>query len=719
MNPFEHLRFGWGNRLPMVLQGEAAECGLACLAMISGYHGQGADLAALRRQLAVSLKGVNLREMIGMAERIALVARPLRLELDELPLLRTPCILHWDLNHFVVLHSVGKERVVIHDPAIGVRHLAWTAVSRHFTGIALELTPAPDFEPVQAPPRVRLSSLLGRLIGIRQALFKLFTLALAIELFTVVSPLFLQWVVDQALVAADFDLLATLAFGFTLLLFLKTAVAGMRGWMLIGLTATAKVQGQANLFSHLIGLPAGYFEARHLGDVMSRFSSQESILQAITGDVVETVLDGLLAVVTLVIMFLFAPGLAALVLCGALAYGLLLLAAYPPLRQISMESIVWGARRDSHFLETLRGIKTVKLFNAQETRHAHWLSLLVETINRQLAAQNLRLVFRTANGLVVGLLAILVIWLGARQVLANSLSVGMLLAFIAYKDQFLLRISNLINKTMELSMLRLHAERLSDIALTAPEPREPGDLESPVGSPVAVEVKDLRFRYGESEKWIVDGLSFRVAAGESVAIAGPSGCGKTTVLKILASLLQPEEGEILVDGEPLKRLGRARWRSMIAVVMQDDQLFAGSLADNISFFAERPDYGRIEGCARQAGIHDDIVAMPMAYHTLVGDMGTVLSGGQKQRVLIARALYRQPRLLLMDEATSHLDLALERSVAVAIRDMAVTRIIVAHRPETLHSADRVIHLEAGCIAAGVDAWRTDVALADYDKEEPA
>ncbi|MFO1269332.1 MAG: ATP-binding cassette domain-containing protein [Rubrivivax sp.] len=211
--------------------------------------------------------------------------------------------------------------------------------------------------------------------------------------------------------------------------------------------------------------------------------------------------------------------------------------------------------------------------------------------------------------------------------------------------------------------------------------------------PVAVEVRNLRFRYSDNDPWIIDGLNMRIEAGGTVAIVGSSGCGKTTLLKILAGLVPPVEGEVRIDGEPLARLGTDAWRSMIGVVMQDDQLFAGSIADNICFFAEAPDMARVEACARQAALHDDIAAMPMGYHTLIGDMGTALSGGQKQRALIARALYRRPAVLLLDEATSHLDVANERAVNAAIRATAVTRIIIAHRPQTIRSADSIINLD--------------------------
>lgn len=698
MRPVDLLQLGIGRRLPMVLQTEGAECGLACLAMITGFHGHPMDTATLRRSHGLSLKGATLKEVVRIADRLGFASRPLRLELAELNLLKTPCILHWDLNHFVVLKSVGRGGMVIHDPAVGTRRLSFEQASRHFTGVALELTPTGGFETTAPPQRVRFRSLLGRLIGVKSALGQLLLLALALELFAMASPLFLGLVIDHALVSADRELLLTLVIAFGLLLILQVALSVMRGWMIIALGASLTVQARTNLFSHLLRLPASFFEARHMGDVMSRFGSQDRILTAITTDLVVAALDGLMVIVTLAIMVTIAPGLTVLVLVFTALYAGLRGALYMPLRQASVEAIVWNARQDSHFLESLRGIKTIKLFNAQEDRRAHWLNLLVETINREITKDKLKLLFRNANMLLLGVLALLVVYFGAANVIAGVLSVGMLVAFMAYQGRFVSRVSGLIDMVVELTMLRLHAERLADIALSEPEPAGSGVVQTAPSRPIGIDAKGLSFRYSSNDPWVLDGVDFSIAPGECVAIVGASGCGKTTLLKILAGLLQPSAGALLVDGAPVDRLGLDRYRSMLGVVMQDDQLFAGSIADNICFFASRPDFERIDASARDAAIHDDIMAMPMGYGTLIGDMGTVLSGGQKQRVLIARALYRRPGLLLLDEATSHLDVERENQVNAAIGRTAVTRIIIAHRPETIRACERVIALKGGRVA---------------------
>jgi ATP-binding cassette subfamily B protein RaxB len=434
-----------GMRLPLILQTEAAECGLACLAMVAAYHGGDTGLSALRRRFGLSLRGASLQDIVAIAGHLGLDARPLRLEPDELPQLATPCILHWDLSHFVVLRRAGAGGVTIHDPAFGVRRLSRAEAQRHFTGVALELSPAQTFAPPAAEPRLRVRALFGRIAGVKRSLLMLLTMALAIETLGVTTPFFMQWIVDEALVSADHDLLLTLACALLFMLMLRVAINAMRSATLIAISSTVKVAGRGGLFGHLVRLPARYFESRHLGDVMSRFGAQETILQALTTDLVEILLDGLMSAVTLAAMLLYAPGLAGLVLGGALAYALVRALSYSTLRNAQAESIVWSARRDSHFLETLRGMKTIKLFNAQASRQTHWVNLLVQTVNRQVTTQQLGVLFRAVNAGLIGVVGVLVIWLGAERALANAFSVGMLLAFISYKDQFLSRVSALID----------------------------------------------------------------------------------------------------------------------------------------------------------------------------------------------------------------------------------------------------------------------------------
>lgn len=689
-------------RVPVILQTEAAECGLACLAMVAGAHGLDSDLPTLRQRFSLSLKGVTLAEMVRMADALLLNSRALRAELDELEQVQLPCILHWDLNHFVVLVGWRGSAAVIHDPARGERIVKSDELSRHFTGVVLELQPAPGFQPVKQRRQVTIAQLLGPVNGLKRSLAQIFVLALALEGFMLLSPFFMQWVVDGVLVSADRDLLFTLGLGFSMLVLVQAATAATRSWAVLVLSATLNLQWLVNVFAHLLRLPVAWFEKRHMGDIWSRFGSVQQMQRTLTTSFIEAVLDGVLVLLTLGVMLVYSVSLTSVALTAVAAYALMRWVLYRPLSAATEEALVFEARQSSHFLESLRGVQAIKMFNAAGDRQSRFASLVVETMNAQITVRKLELLFTVLNRLLFGLERVVVIWIGASLVMDGHLSVGMLFAFFAYKETFASRMSSLIDKGVELKMMRLQGERLADIVLSAPEVVSGGpgpDAAVATGAVGAsIELRDVRFAYSDGEAEVLRGVSLRVEAGESVAIVGPSGGGKTTLLKVMLGIHGPTSGEVLVGGVPLSRLGLRAWRDRVGVVMQDEPLFSGSIADNISFFDPQPDLPWLQQCARVAAVHEEIEAMPMGYHTLIGDMGTALSGGQRQRVLLARALYKRPQVLFLDEATSSLDVDRERTVNHAVRQLALTRVIVAHRPETIASAGRVIALHEGRVA---------------------
>ncbi len=686
--------------MKLFLQSEAAECGLACLAMVASHHGQGQDLGDLRRRFPVSLKGAKLASMISHAGSMGFSARPLKLELDHLGQLALPAILHWDLNHFVVLKKVGARHCTVLDPAIGERRLTLAEMSAHFTGVALELTPNADFKPEQQAPRLSLGSLTGKVTGLKRSLLQILAVAVVLEVFAVIAPLFNQLVVDEVLSSGDAELLGVLVLGFGLLLLIQSALSLGRSWMVVLLSQTLALQWQSNVFAHLVRLPTSFFEKRHLGDITSRFSAVNAIQRSLTTAAIEAVLDGLMALIALVMMLLYSVPLAAVVVVAVLAYGALRWVSYRPFRDAAAERLVIAAKESTHFLETLRAITPLKLYAREDERRSRWQNLIVDVQNRDVRTAKMSMAFQTANTLIFGLENLAVLWLGARTILqgqqshAVSLTVGMLFAFVSYKTQFTGRVAKLIDYAVELKMLSLHGERLADIVLEPPEQDDVPHSELD-HLPPSLELRNVSFRYAEGEPWILRGASFRIEAGENVAVTGPSGAGKTTLLKIMLGLLPPTEGEVLYGGVPVRHLGVRNYRRQIGTVMQEDALLTGSLADNISFFDSHPDMERIQQCAALAQLHEDICRMPMGYQTLVGDLGSGLSGGQKQRLLLARAIYKQPRVLALDEATSHLDLANERAVTAALSQMKLTRLVIAHRPETIAGAQRVVQVRDG------------------------
>lgn len=690
----DRLQFGWSRRLPMMLQTEAAECGLACLAMIALYHGHDVDLAGLRRRFSTSLKGATLSRVMAMASELGLVCRPLKLDLDKLRELRTPCVLHWDLNHFVVLKQVTHHGAVIHDPARGMRKIGWREVSEHFTGIALELIPGVDFTLVSERQAVSLRALTGRVRGLVLAMVQILLLALALEVFALAGPFYLQWVLDQALVSADHDLLTLLGLGFLGITVFAALVTAARSWAVTWLGATLNVQWASNLFAHLMRLPLDWYEKRHVGDVVSRFGSIQAIQKTLTTQFIGSLLDGLMSIVTLVVMAFYSLWLTLLIVGLFFLYSITRWVFFNPLRRANEEQIVYAARQQSELLESIRGAIPIKLANKQDERLSRYTNATVSTVSRDIAIQRLGIAFTLSNQLMFGIGRVALIWVAAELALSNDFSAGMLIAFIAYADQFTARSAGLIDKWVDFRMLKLHAERVADIALTAPEKLSQTTWIGPVPKS-SVELRNISFRYAEGEPWIVKDCNLRIEAGESVAIVGPSGCGKSTLAKIILGLLEPTEGDVLFGDVDIRKLGLDTYRQWVGAVMQDDQIFAGSIADNISFFDCDATQERIETAARNAAIHDDVMKMPMGYQSLVGDMGSTLSGGQKQRLILARALYRRSQLLVLDEATSHLDANGERKVVEAIRHLDITRLTIAHRVETIAHSDRVASLVRG------------------------
>lgn len=703
-----------------IIQSEAAECGLASLAMVADAHGLHIGLPELRRRFPLSLKGAKLSHLIGIAQQLGFSTRPLRLDMDDLGKLKLPCVLHWDLNHFVVLKKVGKSKVVVLDPAIGERKLSPAEVSDHFTGVALELSPTADFTPRKASPSVSVRQLTGPVRGLWQALGQIVVLSLALQVFVMLAPFLMQWVVDQVLVSADRDLLTVLGLGFGLALLLQVGIGVLRGAAVVHLSSRLGLQWMGNVFAHLLRLPLDFFEKRNLGDITSRLSSVQAIQRTLTTSFVEALIDGLMAVVTLALMLVYSWKLALVTVLAVLLYAAIRALAWRPLRDGTEQQLVTSAKQQTHLLESLRGMQSLKVAGEESRRRSTYDNLMVDTVNREVRLAHLGLGFNGASQLLFGVERVAVIWIGALLALDNVFSVGMLIAFLAYKDQFAARMSALIDKWLEFRMLRLHGERLADIVLTAPED-DAGSIEGLPPEDAHIEVESLCFRYADGEPWVLKDCSFSITPGESVAVVGASGCGKTTLIKLLLGLLRPTTGSIRIGGHDLHRLGARNVRAIVGAVMQDDQLFAGSIADNIGFFDSEFDLARVEVAARLSAVHEDIMAMPMGYHGLIGDMGSSLSGGQKQRIILARALYRQPKLLFLDEATSHLDVMSERLVNDAVRSLRLTRVIIAHRPETIASADRVLVMEQGRIVQELrpQAERTDAAAEAEPVDAPA
>lgn len=689
---FKRIDFSFRKKVPVIIQSESTECGNASLAMICGYYGKEIDLFNFRNRYGSSSQGATLNELNRVAHEAGLKTRALSLDIEEVKELRLPCVLHWSLNHYVVLVAIKGKRFVINDPAMGRRVIHHKEMSENFTGIAMEAWPDSNFKQEKKISRLRLLDLMRNIVGLKSALTKIFMLSIVVEMVNLLMPMGMQLVTDHVITAHDDNLLLVICTGLMFFTIFKTWVSMLRAWVSLKLNTLTDVQWKTSFFDHLLSLPLSFFEKRQLGDIQSRFSSLDTIRATFTNSIVMGIIDSIMTVGLLVMLSLYGGWLAWVVLGFTVCYAAMRIITYKFYRTISEELIVKRARSGSHFMETLYGIATVKSLNLKNRRSQHWLNTNIDVSNASLRQTRFDMLFGGINTFINSVDQVVVLWLGAMMVMDNSMTIGMFMAFNAYRGQFAQRASSIIDLAMQLKMLSLHNERISEIVYSEPEAESPPRDIFEDSAGVSLQVKDLSYQYDKLTKPVFSNINITVAAGESVALIGPSGVGKTTLLKVMSGLLAPESGEIFVGEYDVKKIGVNNYRTCTACVLQEDRLFSGSIADNISGFDDKADQQLITECARKCNIHEEIMRMPMGYETIIGELGTGISGGQKQRLLIARALYQKPNILFMDEATSHLDANNERMINGAIESLNITRIIVAHRPSTIACADRIIDL---------------------------
>lgn len=680
--------------VPVILQSEASECGLACLAMILNSHGSHWDVSSLRDRFSTSSRGITLRRLVDVSRDLSLNARPLRVELEYVPQLELPCVLHWGLMHYVVLVAVNRDAFVIHDPALGRRAISASDFSRSFTGVAVEFERTSELASPKRSRKLTLASLFRKVNGIGAGVLCIVTFALLFELLQIMAPFYLQWTVDWVLGAGDVQMRGVLLAAFSALLAVTVAVSVLRSEFVLRLRAKLHYAWLVDTFQHLLRLPLGFFERRYLGDLASRFEGISQIQRLLTGGFFEIGLDGLMSVLLVLVMLRYSKTLVVIsgvsLLLALCVRRLLLGTLNDHFRSYEM----LHASQHGYFLETVKSMQSIKLFSAEGIRLARWANMVVRSHNRLIRAERIQAGFRLSNTVVFGGERLIVIWYATALVLQHSISVGMLFSYIAYRELLAARIISILDKYLEIKTVEIHLDRLADIAMA--EPEDEGEA-TPVFSHRAVhclELDNVWFRYSDDDPWLLQGITLRIEGNESLAITGKSGCGKSTLLKLMLGLLPPTKGTITFDGRLLKDVTK-QYRALIGAVQQSEELFAGTIAENISFFDMPLDIAKVERCAMLANIDADIKRMPMQYNTLITDTGMSFSGGQKQRILLARALYKEPRLLFLDEATSHLDPETEEAINSVVGALDITRIVVAHRKETIESCDRVLVMKDG------------------------
>jgi len=682
--------------VPCLLQSERSECGLACLAMVAAYHGKVMDLNTMRHDYPVSAHGATLSDILGIADRLQLSGRALRLEMEDLAALQLPAILHWDMIHFVVLVKVSKKSITIHDPAVGRRRYSLSEASRHFTGIAVELMPMAGFQPENRVQRARITDLFVTGPGFWGYAVQLLVMSVCLQLVSIGSAFFMQTVIDESIAKQDANILDVLAIGFLLLALAGVAMTFIRARLQLYFSNQLGFQMVGNVFVHMMSLPGDFFERRHTGDLVSRFGSVREIRRIVTEDMITVMMDGVFAILTLIVMFVYSPLLTGVATAFVVVVVLLKLSILPHTRNLQEQMIVAEARTSTSLMENMRTIGIIKFYCRELPRVLGWRNLYAEQINTQVNLSRFTINLELVFGVLFAVENILIVYLAASLVLSGAITLGFMTAFMSLRTNFSTAIRSFIEKLVQIRLVKLQLERVSDITCSK---KEFESLHMPaVSLPLKGELtlENVSYSYPGSGQQLLQNVSLRIPAGSSLAIVGPSGVGKSTLLKLMAGLLDPDSGSVNVDGRDIRRIGIRQYRNICAGVLQSDQLLSGTLLENITLFDLEVDMDKVYYACRQARIHDLIMSLPMKYQSLVGDMGSSLSAGQAQRILLARAFYKDAKILFLDEATANLDIGTESEILKTIKGLGATLVLISHRPEIVALADRRLELTRDC-----------------------
>lgn len=686
-------------RFPALLQVSETDCGAACLAIILRTYGKHVSINRLRDLANVTRDGASLYSLARAAETLGFHARGVRGSDDQLAHVELPAIAHWERFHYIVLHAVRRDHVIVADPAIGLRRLSRDAFAKGWTGYLLLLTPTPKLDEV-AESKTTLGRYGALLRPHRRVAADILLASLLIQLFGLASPVFTQVIVDRVLVHQSVSTLNLLLGALFLVALFQTGTVALRYYLVLHTARRIQLQMTVAFYQHTLSLPLRFFEERRIGDMLKRFHENARFRDLLTGRALNVILD----VVTIAAyggLMLFYSAELSLVAAALLpAYALVAYVLTPVLRRQQREMYEKAAEAESQLVESVMGVATVKATAAEQGLRWRWQNLMVKALNLQMGNAQTHLAGLAVVNLLQTLGTLVLVWYGAHLVLDNQLSVGQLVAFNVLAVTATRPVLNLMDAWNQFQEFAVGLERLNDVFDAAPE-EDPARSSLRPLPPVQghIRFENVTFRYPARDKNVLQNITLDIRPGQTVALVGRSGAGKTTFASLLLRLHEPTSGRITIDGHDLRDVTLHSLRSQIGVVLQDNFLFSGTIRQNIALGEDDAPLDTVVGAAMLAGAHDFVRELPLAYETKVGEYGQSLSGGQKQRVAIARALFKNPRILVLDEATSALDTESERAIQrhfeTVLRDR--TTLVIAHRLSTVRDADLIVVLDQGNI----------------------
>jgi len=684
-------------RVPEVRQMSEVECGLACLTMVLNYYGYGISLSELRTRSGVGRDGLSALELVRTARHHGMRVRAISLPGNDFRFITLPAIVHWEFNHFLVVERWSSGHVDVVDPAAGRNRLHHHEFDAGFTGVVILLEPGETFDRRPAASQGTFRTYVLEYLRRSPATFlQILGVSLLLLLIGLALPLLTKVVVDQVLPFQIRNVMPILAIGIVVLFLSLTIATLLREWYLSYLRARIDIHMMLGFVEHLLALPYSFFQQRSTGDLLSRVASNALLREILSNQLLSTVLDSSLVVFYLVILFWQSVPFGLLTLAFGVLQVLLLVLTNRPIGRLARRELTAFGKSQGYLGEALVGIATLKASGAEDRALERWSNVFFDHLNISL---RYNYASGTLSAILTGLRSfgqLALLWVGATQVLNGSITLGTMVALIALAGAFFAPLGSLAASGQQFQLVGANLHRISDV-MEAELEQYGRKVEPTPQLSGRIELEDVAFRYSKTGPEVLRQIDVAVEAGSRVAIVGLSGSGKSTLGKLLLGLYMPTRGSIFYDGLWLRGLNLPEIRRQFGVVLQESALFSGSILSNITLIDPAIDRERVIQAAKIAAIHDDIVAMPMAYDSFVSEGGSALSGGQRQRLAIARAVAHGPTILLLDEATSHLDVETEQRVARNLRKLACTQIIIAHRLSTIRDADLILVLDQGTI----------------------
>ena len=691
-------------RVPVTLQMSAADCGAACLSMIAGYWGERIPVAACQRLMGGGQNGVTALMIVRAAQELGLTVQAYRHTLKGLDTAVLPAIIHWQGVHFVVLESWSARKATIIDPALGRRTLSHEEFAARYSGVTLTFEPAPAFaakiaaHTADAPPPTwrRYAQRALNVPGSRALLGQLLGASLLLQLAGLILPIATWLVVERILPVNGEPPLLLFGVGMAVALLAQTAVFYARSLLVVRFQQRLDSHLMPDFLAHLLTLPYDFFQQRTSGDLIARLEGNAVVRQMISSGVLGGLLDGSLALLYLFILYAQAPLFGLVVTGMAVGQFLLLVRTAVRVHEYSQVALATRAEEDGFAVQVLRGIESIKAAGTESWLFAQWHSRFTATLQADVRRDRYVAGINSLLQLLTNAAPLLLLWIGVGAVNTGQLTLGQMLGLVVLASSSLVPLGSLAHYINQVQQIWAYLERLADVWDTPAEEVVMDETEQePLALQGGLEVSNLTFSYTQDGAFGLTDLSFAIASGEKIGIVGPTGAGKSTLVRLLLGLYRPQAGRILFDGQPLEELGMARVRRAVGVVLQDSFIISGTIRENIALHQPDMPLSQVEEAARQAALHEEIMRLPMGYETRVGEGGSGLSGGQRQRLALARALATCPSLLILDEATSHLDGISEGKIKQALDSLPITRLIIAHRLGSVQDADRILVLDGG------------------------